>query len=225
MYLSYVGYGLLQDGQSSEVLSSPTKLLHPTSPIVRVHDTSGSSTDLHDSSLEMDDIRAMLDLDTAINGFDRQSRLSGGSSGSGHHSRKSRPSYQRPHSVDISTLNNSMTIDDLVSSPPQLSLQPVTQLANGSDLVVSPSRSDKKSTGSTSEHQVVPSFKMCTAIQDYQPHLYSRSGHQRLELSLKEGQQVKVIGKYPLSYQFSVPQIEYPLGGSSKKVVMLTSFW
>ncbi len=116
-----------------------------------------------------------------------------------------------------------MSIDDFVFSPPQLSLKPVTQLDNNNYLpsrmsadtqtqsdkksppdvtTVGPPpppvppkhRKHKKSSTVTPRVPNAPKTDTFRAVKNYEPQHFSHSGRQQLELPLKEGDLVRVLG-------------------------------
>ena len=110
-----------------------------------------------------------------------------------------RPNRRPHHSLE--TTSESDEMDDVNDDPvTHLSRQPVSQLATTQH---SPSRIANGHHGAKYQSGVAvkaaggslaPMPEVCRAIKDYQPEHFSRSGHQRLELSLKEGDTVKVLG-------------------------------
>ena len=89
--------------------------------------------------------------------------------------------------------NERYTIDDLVVSS-TLTSQPVTFVGNGDHS--SETHTWPRKAKVHSGHGQLPTTTLFRAIKNYEPEHFSQSGHQSLELQLKENQQVRVLGEW-----------------------------
>ena len=112
-----------------------------------------------------------------------------------------------PRSSSVGDLLSPRHVNGSTEHPPQLSTPPVTQLNNlrlleqqqrphrqrsRSREGASKTRNAKDADGQRSPTITTDTFR---AVKDYDPEQFSYSGHPRLELTLTEGDQVKVLGK------------------------------
>ena len=73
--------------------------------------------------------------------------------------------------------------------PSGVSLQPVTLLDNEENKMETSTWPRKKASG-----PMPPPVTVYRAVKDYDPEYFSQSGRKELELPLKEGQKVRILG-------------------------------
>jgi len=135
----------------------------------------------------MDDLHDILDEDTS-NGLDR---YPGTVSGVGSRPRaKSTGSSLIPSSKSQPHSQSSpRSYDDLIH-PPHTSLRPVTQLPSFQN----PHRTDVQGQGHSNDlHNGVPG-DLYQVVKDFDPKFFGHSGRPQLEMPLKAGDLVRVLG-------------------------------
>ena len=102
--------------------------------------------------------------------------------------RRSKKKQDRPHSIEIAALPQgaALSLDDSVSLT-----HSVSHFAPGGSASM-----QYAPAGATLPRRKAqaPPTDLYTAIKDYEPHLFSDSGHQSSELPLVEGQVVRILG-------------------------------
>lgn len=182
---------------SEPPVPSPRRKRRSKIPRRVTHSGSGPE-DLLDSSLEGSTLDALLDHDM-LKGIHNNQVLSPGGETDSHRLQQAgsmddlldRSSYELSQSDSKTPIMNSHhddhkgAIEDL-SHPPQLSRTPVTQLGCLA--------TNDQSKAGPPKRPHPPTTDSYRAVKDYDPSLFSKSAQPHLELPLKEGDLVHVLG-------------------------------